>query len=86
MTDAVAESTALSNELGAVAYDAGGLAAGKQDGITTTTRDEWRRATAQSVVALNAALPAKTLGAAAPAGLPARWSHGDVASQRARAR
>jgi hypothetical protein len=72
VTDAVGEGTALSNDLGAVAYDSDGLAAGKQDGITKDTRDQWRRATAQSVVALDAALPAKTLSAAAPTG----YQHG----------
>ena len=72
VTDAVAESTALSNELGAVAFDAAALSSGKQEGITAGLRDQWRRATAQAVVALDAALPATTLGAAAPTG----YQHG----------
>jgi hypothetical protein len=69
VTDAVADGTALANELGAVAYDASTLAAGKESGISEPAiRDKWQRTTAQAVVGVDSLLPAKTLGAAAPAG------------------
>ncbi|MGI8523576.1 MAG: prenyltransferase/squalene oxidase repeat-containing protein [Nocardioides sp.] len=42
----------LADERGAIAYDAAALRAGKHDGITDATRDQWRRATAQAAPAL----------------------------------
>lgn len=42
----------LSGEVGAVARNAEALAAGKADGITEATTDEWRRATTQAVLGL----------------------------------
>ncbi|MGN6252120.1 MAG: hypothetical protein ACTHNS_09945 [Marmoricola sp.] len=42
----------LSSEQGAVAYDSATLAAGRHDGITTSTQDTWRRTTTQALVAL----------------------------------
>jgi hypothetical protein len=68
VSQAVADSTALGHERGAVAYDTAALTAGKQDGITTELRDQWRRATAQAAPALDSLLPATTLKVAAPTG------------------
>jgi hypothetical protein len=44
--------TPLAGEKGAIAYDRAGLAAGEADGIGTTDRDQWRRATAQAAPSL----------------------------------
>jgi hypothetical protein len=44
--------TPLAGERGAIAYDRAALKAAKQDGIDKTTRDQWRRATAQAAPAL----------------------------------
>ncbi|MDX6277029.1 MAG: hypothetical protein QOJ72_1157 [Nocardioidaceae bacterium] len=66
VTDAVADDTALSNELGATAFDQDALDAGKTDGITDATRDQWRRATTQAAIGINALLPAKALTATTP--------------------
>ncbi len=38
----------LAGEVGAIAYDDAGLAAGRSGGITATSSDQWRRATAQA--------------------------------------
>jgi hypothetical protein len=46
--------TPLAGEVGAVAYDVAGFRTGKDEGITVTTRDQWRRATAQASVGLDA--------------------------------
>ena len=54
---------ALRAELGAVAYDDQALAAGKRDGIPTELRDQWRRATAQAAIGVNAV---RTLRVTAP--------------------
>jgi hypothetical protein len=66
VTDAVADDTALTTELGAIAFDQAGLDAGKIDGITDATRDQWTRATAQAAIGINALLPAKSLTVTAP--------------------
>ena len=50
-----AEGSQLASELGAIAFDEDAFAAGRTDGITATTRDQWRRATAQAALALPAA-------------------------------
>jgi hypothetical protein len=42
----------LSNQRGAVAYGNSGFADGRADGITSKTRDEWRRSTAQALPGL----------------------------------
>lgn len=42
----------LTKDAGAVAYDAAALKAGRKDGVTDATRDQWRRTTAQAVPAL----------------------------------
>jgi len=49
----------LQNDIGAVAYDDAGLAAGRSNGITAAKQDEWRRASSQAVPAL-AYLPEDT--------------------------
>ena len=46
--------TPLAGEAGAIAYDHAAMKAAQQDGITKTTRDQWRRATAQAAPALQA--------------------------------
>jgi hypothetical protein len=46
--------TPLAGERGAIAYDNAAMKAADQDGITTETRDQWRRATAQAAPALRA--------------------------------
>jgi hypothetical protein len=51
--------TRLRHDIGAVAYDSATLAAGRRDGITTTTQDQWRRTTTQALVPLTA-LPRAT--------------------------
>ncbi len=43
---------ALASEQGAIAYDDAGHAAGRADGITDSTADQWRRATAQAAPGL----------------------------------
>lgn len=45
--------TPLAGERGAIAYDRAAMAAGRRDGITDATSDQWRRATAQAVVSQN---------------------------------
>lgn len=60
VTAAVAEDSKLANELGAIAYDSAALSAGKADGITNETRDQWIRATTQAAAGVQAQLaPAK---------------------------
>jgi hypothetical protein len=44
--------SALAGQRGAIAYDKAALRAGKKHGITTTTQDQWRRATAQAAPVL----------------------------------
>jgi hypothetical protein len=44
--------TPLAGERGAIAYNRAALKAAEADGITTETRDQWRRATAQAAPAL----------------------------------
>jgi hypothetical protein len=46
--------TPLAGERGAIAYDHAAMRAARQHGITTATRDQWRRATAQAAPALQA--------------------------------
>ncbi|MBF4160352.1 terpene cyclase/mutase family protein [Nocardioides acrostichi] len=46
------DDSALADETGAIAYDAAAYQAGESDGITTATRDQWRRASAQAAPAL----------------------------------
>jgi hypothetical protein len=46
--------TPLADEVGALAYDRAAYVTGTAEGITVTTRDQWRRATAQAAVGLNA--------------------------------
>ncbi len=62
--------TGLTSERGALAYDGPGLVAGRSQGITDATRDQWRRATAQALPVLQWAPDAVD-----PAGLrgPARF-------------
>ncbi|WP_025620303.1 cell wall anchor protein [Salinispora cortesiana] len=43
---------AAATEAGAIAYNAGGLAAAVEEGIADNHRDEWRRATAQALLGL----------------------------------
>ncbi len=61
VTDAIAEDSKLATETGAIAYDDLALDAGKADGITNNTRDQWIRATTGSAVGLQAQLSAKSL-------------------------
>jgi hypothetical protein len=42
----------LAGQRGAIAYDRAGMKAGRRDGITTETQDQWRRATSQAAPAL----------------------------------
>jgi hypothetical protein len=42
----------LIGQRGAIAYDGAALRAGRRDGITTETQDQWRRATSQAAPAL----------------------------------
>lgn len=74
VTDANAEDSKLANELGAIAFDQGALNRGKTAGITTATRDQWVRASAQAAVGVNAQLSAKKFTAKAPAGYLASGS------------
>ena len=55
-THANADGTPLSSDIGAVAYNKAAFTAGKTDGITDDTRDQWRRATAQAAPALEASV------------------------------
>ena len=48
--------TALSDDQGAIAYDTAALAAGRSDGITVGLQDQWRRASAQALPALQWAM------------------------------
>jgi hypothetical protein len=68
VTDAVAEDTELAGELGAIAYDRSGFDAGKKAGITTGTRDQWVRATAQAAVGVQAQLAPATFTVTRPSG------------------
>ncbi len=42
----------LAGQRGAIAYDRAGMKAGRKDGITTQSQDQWRRATTQAAPAL----------------------------------
>jgi hypothetical protein len=53
--------TPLAGQRGAIAYNHAAMKAAKTDGITTTTRDQWRRATSQAAPALTY-LSAKACG------------------------
>jgi hypothetical protein len=44
----------LRREVGGIAYDPAALAAGRTDGIPVDQRDQWRRATAQAAIGVNA--------------------------------
>ncbi|MEO5654052.1 MAG: hypothetical protein ABIN79_15810, partial [Marmoricola sp.] len=60
----------LATETGAIAYDDSGLAAGRADGITDSTADQWRRATAQAApgMAWFSADPTPALNLSGPSG------------------
>jgi Tfp pilus assembly protein FimT len=60
-----ANSPRLAHETGAIAYTSTQLATGRTEGITTDQRDQWRRATAQAAIGVNAV---KRLRVVAPAG------------------
>jgi len=55
----------LARETGAIAYDSAALTTGKREGITVGLRDQWRRATAQAAIGVNAV---RNLGVVAPTG------------------
>jgi hypothetical protein len=57
--------SALADDQGAIAYDVAALAAGRQDGITVQQEDQWRRASAQGLPALQYA-PATGTGPVTP--------------------
>ncbi|MDP9823765.1 prenyltransferase/squalene oxidase repeat-containing protein [Nocardioides massiliensis] len=57
---------ALETDRGAVALDPAALAAGRKDGVTTATRGQWLRATAQAVPALAWAPAGGTAAVKAP--------------------
>jgi len=57
VTSSNAGKTPLKTEVGAIAYDAAALTAGKSAGITVPLRDQWRRATAQAAIGINIVLP-----------------------------
>ena len=52
VTKGLASDGALGGEAGAVAYNRKAFREARNDGITTETRDQWRRATAQAAVGL----------------------------------
>jgi hypothetical protein len=54
VTEGNSAGTPLTDEVGAIAYTKSELRAGESDGITVTTRDQWRRATAQAAAGLDA--------------------------------
>jgi hypothetical protein len=54
VTGRIARRTELDGERGAVAYDTAAFREGKRDDITRATRYQWRRATAQAAVGLDA--------------------------------
>ena len=64
----------LAGDVGAVAYDTATYADGVKNGITMTSRDQWRRATAQAAPALQQLLRVKTLAVTGPAGYRAGGS------------
>ncbi len=55
VTPRQAGGTPLADEVGAIAYDQAALDTGRSQGIAPVLRDQWRRATAQAVLALPAA-------------------------------
>lgn len=65
--------TELDGQLGAVAYDDAAIATAEDDGIEVETADQWRRATAPAITALQSyddpsPLPKKTFEVTAPSG------------------
>ncbi len=52
ITRARADRGRARRDIGAIAYNAAGLAAALRDGVTSTTRDQFRRSTAQAIYAL----------------------------------
>ncbi|MEO3935651.1 hypothetical protein V3N99_02720 [Dermatophilaceae bacterium Soc4.6] len=66
----VATTGALASERGAIAYDAAALADARTHGISAAGRDQWRRATAQAVFALNPVGLAQLAGLPSGTGLP----------------
>jgi hypothetical protein len=63
----------LAGEVGAIAYDAAALAAAKSDGVPVDQRDQWRRATTQAAVGVNAVKPLTVSG-------PTRYLHGGASA------
>ncbi len=55
VTNRRAAGSSLTSEIGAIAFDQAALDAGRRNGIRPELRDQWRRATAQAVLALPAA-------------------------------
>jgi hypothetical protein len=74
VTDAVAEDTALSNEIGAIAFDQAALTAAKGAGITVAQRDQWVRAAAQAAVGVNSQLGQGSFAVTAATGFVAGGS------------
>lgn len=60
---------AMAGEVGAIAYNPAALAHGRDEGVGTTQRDQWRRATAQAAFALAPTSLAR-IGSSAPEGNP----------------
>ncbi len=76
VTDVVASgSRRLAREVGAIAYTSKELAAARKAGIPTDLRDQWRRATAQAAIGVNAV---RRLRVVAPAGARHRGSRATV--------
>ena len=76
VTDVVASgSRRLAREVGAIAYTSKELAAARKAGIPTDLRDQWRRATAQAAIGVNAV---RRLRVVAPAGTRHRGSRATV--------
>lgn len=71
-----AQSPRLAHETGAIAYSSTQLATARQEGITTDQRDQWRRATAQAAIGVNAV---KKLRVVAPSGPRQRLTRVSVA-------
>jgi hypothetical protein len=67
--EATACADALSDETGALGYDDAAVAAGRTDGITSATLDQWRRATAPTLAVLQwAPASTSTLALSGPTG------------------
>jgi hypothetical protein len=56
-----AHGTKLRKQLGAIAFEAAAMKAGKRHGITVSQQDQWRRATAQAALGLAGLLPGRRL-------------------------